>query len=73
MGKHWSKPKKHQKNPPPEVPESAHPVWPVFIVFVETMGVVRADLVHGDRLHWELVWNTFLAGYEAGVQSSQQK
>jgi hypothetical protein len=45
-----------------------HPRWGEFVRWVETAGVVRADLLADEdrRDHWQVVWRTWLAGYEAG-------
>ncbi len=52
------------------LPEGNHPAWELFVMFIETTGVVRSDLILGNRTHWEVIWNTFLAGYEAGLETA---
>jgi hypothetical protein len=46
-----------------------HPRWGEFVAWVQSAGVVRADLLADEdrRDHWQIVWRTWLGGYDDGA------
>lgn len=51
----------------------SHPAFPAFVRWVETGGIVRSDLLSAGnhRPDWVIIWQTWLAGYEAGGRAKR--